>query len=115
MRRVILTAFILNLAAAFASAGETPATARIQNMDLRNCFQQKCIQMRAAHAESGTLTPLMSLKNVQIDFFADGKKSSYSSSYGYIDFERNVVSIRVKPRLEMLFNLNDMSLYKFNL
>jgi hypothetical protein len=92
--------------------GET--SSKIRKLDLRKCQKGQCIQVKAEMAESGNFTPLMSLKGVHLAHYAEGKKNTYSSARGYIDFERDVVMIKSDSQ-ELLFNLKNMSVKVYSL
>lgn len=110
MRAVIIFSILIAVHLGHQSHAAGIETSGImRNVDLRNCFQKNCLQMRAATAESGNFTPLMSLKYVTLDYYANGKKVSYSSLNGYIDYDRNVVLIKVSPKKEILFSLSDLT------
>ena len=88
---------------------------KFTNFNLKNCYQKKCIQVIAESAESGNLSALLSLKNINITLLNNGKKTNIQGSFGYLDFEQNVVFIKLNKKKEMTISLRDLLTKEYSL
>jgi hypothetical protein len=107
------------LAAAFMvtfSVHALETSSQIEKFDLKNCNPKGlCIQLRADKAESGNITPLMSLSNVHIELTEKGRSKKYEASFGYLDLRRQTVVLRLNTALEVMVNLTDLSVKEYKL
>lgn len=101
--------FAIALAGSANWAQGAEATAVIKKFELRSCNRQGvCVQLKADRAESGQLTAIMSLSDIQVKLVQNGQTHSYQGRTGYVDMNRQSFVVRISPVKELSFDLNSL-------
>ena len=87
----------------------------IHNFNLRSCKDHRCVHLVAEKAESGNLSEIMSLKNVDVTLIVGKKTSHYTAPFGYFDIERNQSVVRLSHLKELSVDISEAQSREFDL
>lgn len=99
----------------FSAAWASDAMSVVHHFDLRNCSKSKCVKVEAVKAETGSFSPLLSLKQVEVTITQGKSKKHYIAPYGFLDLDNQRAVFRLSPKEEMSLNLNNIETERFRL
>lgn len=87
----------------------------MKGFELTNCnLKKKCIRVKATEAKSGNFSPLIVLKNPEIEIIQKPTTRIYKGELAYYSMEENKIVLTLKDESELEINLTDLSEKKFN-
>lgn len=93
-----------------ANASGVVSDAKFEKINLRTCNQtKKCLLLKANKAESGSITPIISLKNYKVEITEHNKTRQFSGTNGYMDFDNNQIVLLKDDKSQTLIELSDLS------
>lgn len=86
------------------------ALSRIQGFELVSCNQQKkCIKLNSKKADSGTLSPIMTIKDFRLEITNNGNSRNVTGTFGYYDVQEGKLVLTASSGKEIEIILKDLS------
>lgn len=86
------------------------ALSRIQGFELVSCNQQKkCIKLNSKKADSGTLSPIMTIKDFRLEITQNGSSRNVTGTFGYYDVQEGKLVLTASTGKEIEIILKDLS------
>ena len=86
----------------------------IQGFELKTCnVKKKCIQLISEKAESGNITPIMTIRNFKLEIKEQGHVRNLTGSFGYYDSQEAKLVLTVADGKDLEINLKDLSEKKY--
>ncbi len=110
MRSTVKNQILLILVLASCQVQARETISKIGGFELMTCNQtKKCIKLNATRAESGTLTPIMTLNHYSLEIVTDKRTQNLSGNFGYYDMQRNKIVLTDNSHRDLEINLRDLS------
>lgn len=105
-----LALFLSGISLAYSAAAAS-SVATVHKMNLKNCSQNKCIELTADKAESSQFNPLFALNDIVIEIHnkSNLKTKKIVGKTGYVDFNQDIIVITQQDQSDYLINLKDLS------
>lgn len=87
---------------------------KFSGFQLNTCIEKKCLKLFAEKAESGQLFNLHSLINYKLSITEGHKTNNRFGNFGYIDFEKNIVTLKNINGSTTIIQLKNLKIEDYN-
>lgn len=115
-KSLIALSLIVSLAGFDLEARES-SSITMQGFELLKCNQakvKKCIKVIANEAQSGNVTPLMTLRDVEVQINQKNVTRVKKGSFAYYSPEDEKIVVTLQDNSDFQLNLKDLSEVEFN-